>query len=314
MNDALLIVLCAQALTSAVPLLLAGAGEMVAERAGVINVGIEGLMLIGACAGFAAAALSGSPWMGITAAIGAAMALNLIFSALTVWARAEQIVAGMALNLLALGATGTAWSVLQRHGHDALPSGAGFARGWSWLGADATRWLNDLPLIGPLLFGQYALLPLVGVLFIALASLDRRTRAGVVLRALGEAPDAVASAGLNVRRWRLGALLFAGACAGLAGAYLSLMRTHGFQPEMTGGKGFLVLALVIFGRWRLRGLSAACLGFGAVEALQQHLQGRGLTAAIPWQLFALAPYACALAALVFLSRGRAGPAALGKPW
>lgn len=305
-NDLLLVAVAAQAVTAAVPLILAGLGELAAERAGVINIGIEGLMLAGCIGGFAGAVLTGSAWVGLLVAVAAGMALALLFAAATVLGRADQIVAGMAINLLAVGGSGTAWMVLQARGLGDLPQSAGFAR------APVGDLLGTLPVVGPLLFDQYVLMWVAAALTVAAWWGLRATRAGLVLTGLGEAPDACVAAGVNVRRWRVLVLVAAGVLAGLAGAYLSIMRTHGFTPLMTGGMGFVVLALVIFGRWRVGGLVAGCLGFGAIDSLQQQLQGSGLTSVVPYQVFKALPYVVALIALAMLSRGRGGPAALGR--
>lgn len=274
---------------AATPLLVAGIGELLVERSGVLNLGLEGMMLTGCITGFAVAATTGNPWLGLSAALAAGAAVAGLFALATVWARADQIVCGMALNLLAVGGSGAAWHVLQAHGLAELPASAGFS----------------LPLA--LSWASLALALLVWWML-------RATRAGLILRSLGEAPAACAAAGIDVRWWRTGTLLVGGTCAGAAGAYLSLMRTHGFVPEMTGGAGFLVLALVIFGRWNIPGLLAGCLLFGLVEALQQDLQARGLTTLVPWQLLKAAPYAVALIALTVVAKGRAGPAALARAW
>lgn len=308
------------AVTAAVPLLLAGLGELLAERSGVINIGIEGLLLAGCIAGFAAAASTGSPWAGLAASVLAGAALAAVFAIATVWWRADQIVVGMAINLLAAGAAGAAWAALQSAGHGYLPAGAGFARsGPAGIGSlpggePLLRRLADLPLVGPVLIDQYGILHVAIVLAIALRWWLRRTRGGLIVRALGDDPDACAAAGIAVRRWRTLCVIAAGACAGGAGAYLSIMRTHAFVPDMTGGKGFLVLALVIFGRWSVGGLVAGCLLFGVLESLQQALQSAGYTASAPTQAFKLLPYAGALAVLAALRGGGAGPRHLGRPW
>jgi len=305
--DGMIVIVLQSAVTAAVPLLLAGTGELIAERAGIINVGIEGLMLCGCIAAFAGGVLSGSPWIGLGAALIASMVLAALFAVATVWARTEQIVTGMAVNLLAVGVSGTAWRILQARGFDQLPASAG----WERL---HVPFLGDVPLLGPIVMDHYALWFVAVALIAVLAWLDRRTRAGLIIRALGDAPAACAAAGIDVRRWRIGALIFAGALAGAAGAYLSIMRTHGFAPDMTGGQGFLVLALVIFGRWRLRGLLLGCLLFGLLDAVQQQLQGAGFTNTVPWQWFRMLPYVAALVALAAWRRGGAGPVFLGRPW
>ncbi len=294
---------------AATPLLLAGLGELLAERAGVLNIGIEGLMLTGCIAGFSVAAISGSPWLGLLAAMCAAMLLGAGFAALTINARTDQIVAGMAVNLFAFGASGAAWRVMQQQGLTELPDSAGFARGWT--GSDT---LATLPLLGPLLFNHYGLTAATLLLAVGLWWGLRRTRFGVVLTALGEAPDAAAAAGESVRRWRWLMVLVAAACAGAAGAYLSIMRTHAFVPQMTGGTGFVVLALVMFGRWRVWWLVGGCLLFGFADSVQQSVQSLPQARQIPYQVFQMLPYLVALAALAALSRSAPGPAALGRPW
>ena len=308
-NEWLAITIAAQALTAATPLVLAGCGELVAERAGVLNIGIEGMMLTGCVTAFAVTAVSNNGWLGLLAGVAAAMAMGALFAVMVINARADQIVAGMAINLLALGVSGALWRALQAHDLTQLSQTAGFERPWI-----ESPWLADLPVVGPLLFQQYGLsLATLGLLVLTWW-MFRRTRLGVVVDALGQAPDAAAAAGESVRAWRWSAVLFAAGCAGAAGAFLSIMRTHAFVPEMTGGKGFVVLALVMFGRWRVGLMVAGCLLFGVTESVQQHLQSLPGSRAFPYQVFQVLPYIVALTALACLSRSAPGPAALGKPW
>ncbi len=285
-----------QAVIAAVPLVLAGVGELVAERAGVIDVGIEGLMLTGCITAYAVAAMTGSGVAGLAAAAGTSAALAGIFAVATIKARVDQIVAGMAINLIAFGASGTVWQVLQTR-HDGLyaqlPDSAGFQ---------------------PLLFGQYGLAYATAALAALAWWMLRGTRAGLIVRALGDAPEACAASGIGVVQWRIACVIAAGACAGAAGAYLSIMRVHAFEPGMTGGSGFLVLALVIFGRWSVPGLIGGCLFFGMLVSVQQHLQSAGQNSRFPYQLFQALPYVTALLALALLSRSAPGPARLGEPW
>jgi simple sugar transport system permease protein len=290
MSD-LILSIALQSCLAATPLVLAGLGELVAERAGVINVGIEGLMLTGCIAAFAIGVVSGSGALAVVAAVAASAGLAAIFALATVKAKVDQIVCGMAINLLAVGASGLAWQVLQGTGRDELPESAQFA---------------------PLLFGQYGIGYVAVVLAVVLWMALRWTRGGLIVRALGDAPDACAASGIGVLKWRFFCVVAAGACAGAAGSYLSIMRVHKFLPDMTGGKGFLVLALVIFGRWNVAGLVAGCLLFGALDSLQQHLQGQG--GGIPYQAYKALPYVMALVALAALSRSAPGPARLGQPW
>jgi simple sugar transport system permease protein len=298
-----------QAILSATPLLLAGFGELVGERAGVINIGIEGLMLMGAIAGYAAAVVTGSAMAAIPAAILTGMLFVAVFAVITIWCRADQIVTGAAMNILAFGASTTAWRVLQ--GYMETHSSASVAL----FEPIAIPGLARLPVIGEMLFDQYGLFYAVVILAGVLGFFLSRTRMGLIVRALGDAPAACDAAGIRVRWWRTAVVLFAGGCAGLAGAYLSTMRGHSFQVGMTGGQGFLVLALVIFGRWRLGGLVAGTVMFGAVDGFQSYLAAfPGATKAVPHQLFDMLPYAATLIALALLSRGRSGPLTLSVPW
>lgn len=286
----------AQTLAAAVPLALAGSGEVLSQRAGVLNVGIEGLMLTGCITAYGVAATTGSPWLGLVAAILAATVLAGAFAAATVWGRVDQIVAGMAINLLAVGISGTAWASLQAGGHDHLPAASAFAP------------------FGPGILHQHGLFWVACLALVLTAVVLRRSRAGIVIAAIGDAPDAAAAAGIAVRGWRTALILVAGGLAGAAGAYLSIMRTHVFVTEMTGGLGFLVLALVIFGRWTGEGLALGCLLFGLIEALQQLGQAWGWTQTIPWQAFKALPYGVALLALVVFARSAPGPRAMNQPW
>jgi ABC-type uncharacterized transport system permease subunit len=299
-----------QAVLSATPLLLAGCGELVAERAGVINIGIEGLMLMGAIAGYAVAVVTGSAMMALPAAALAGVIFVAVFAAITIWCQADQIVTGTALNILAFGASTTAWRVLQ--GYMERHSNAG---GVMLFEPVRIAGLARLPVIGEVLFNQYGLFYAVVMLMSVLGVVLGRTRVGLIVRGLGDAPAACDAAGIRVRWWRTALVLFAGACAGVAGAYLSTMRGHSFQVGMTGGQGFLVLALVIFGRWRLSGFVAGTLMFGALDGLQSYLAAfPGATRVVPHQLFDMLPYAATLVALALLTRSRAGPLKLGVPW
>jgi simple sugar transport system permease protein len=294
MSDGFLPFLLKQSALGAPPLLLAGYGELLAQRAGVINVGIEGTMLMGTIAAFGAAVVAGNAGAAIPSAILAGVLMGALFALVTVWLRADQIVAGTAMNLVAAGASTTAWYYVQRH---------------------AQNGHNVPPLFEPVWLGQY------GLFYVALAAgtvlwaVMQFTRAGLVVQALGDAPDACDAAGIRVRLWRTGLVLLAGGLAGLAGAYLSTMRGHSFQINMTDGRGFLVLALVIFGRWNLAGLVLVTFAFGAVDGLQSYLAAMPkATAAVPHQLFDMLPYVATLLALGVLTRSRGGPIYLGRPW
>lgn len=285
----------------AVPLLLAALGETLAEKAGVINVGMEGMMLAGALAGFATAYAAHSPWAGAGAAALAGAALAALFAALTVGLGADQVVAGTAINILALGLTGVFFRAQpQLNGataasfaplplpfrHPAIVS--------ALLEQNALGWL------------AWALVPLVWVLLF-------RTRWGLRLRASGERPQAADGAGVRVAHVRVVAALMGGALAGLAGAYLSLGYTVGFGENMTAGRGFIALAVVILGRWNPFGVAAAALLFGLASALQFQFQASSTR--FPYQFFLALPYLLTLLALLGRSRlGAAAPAALGEAY
>lgn len=294
----------------AVPLLLAALGETLAERSGVINVGIEGMMLGGALAAFAAAFSSHNPWAGAGAAILAGMALAALFAALAVGLGADQVVVGTAINILALGLTGVFFRALpQLNGATA----AAFApltlpflhagHGPSALGAQFLVAVFEQNALGGL---AWALVPLVWLYLY-------RTRSGLRLRATGEYPQAADGAGVRVPLVRAGGTLAGGALAGLAGAYLSLGYTVGFGENLTAGRGFIALAVVILGRWNPFGVAAAALLFGLASALQ--FQFQATSTRFPYQFFLALPYLLTLLALLGRSRLRsAPPAALGEAY
>lgn len=286
----------------AAPLLLAALGELVVERAGLIHIGIEGAMLVGAFAGFAVASATGSAPAGVSAAILAGAASGSLFAAFAVGRGADQIVVGTAVNLLALGGTALAARALWAGAPPPAPTIAPLVSGAA----------AELPWIGPVLLRQtpfvWAGLALTALVGVALA----RTRAGLRLRAVGESARAADAEGVSVGRTRIAAVVFGSALAGLAGAELSLAQSDTFSEGMTAGRGFIALAIVIFGRWRASGVLLAALFFGLATALQFRLQARG--AAIPYPVSLMLPYLVTLAVLAFASgRGRA-PGDLGRAY
>ncbi len=286
----------------AAPLLLAALGELLVERAGVVNIGIEGMMLCGAFAAFAASVVSGSPAVGVGAGVLAGCVLGGVFVVFAVVRRADQIVVGTAINLLALGATGLA---LRAMFSDAIPSAPAVGE-WRVPG------LSELPLLGPALFRQtpftYAALVLAGACAYFLA----RTRAGLRLRAVGEAARAADAEGVRVECVRGLAVLTGAGFAGLAGAVLPLAQSNTFAEGMTAGRGFIALAIVIFGRWKPSGVILAALFFGAATALQFRLQARGLD--VPYPLALMLPYVLTLVVLAFASGRARAPGDLGRAY
>ncbi|HMB69261.1 MAG TPA: ABC transporter permease [bacterium] len=292
----------------ALPILLVVVGEIVAERAGVLNIGLEGMILAGALGGFAGAWVTGSPWGGLLVGAAAGVLLAALFALLVVRWALDPIVSGVALNILALGATG----VLFR----ALTEGAGGTVFVATFPSLAVPGLAELPLLGSALFRLNALGYATVALAVATAFFLGRTSPGLILRAAGENPDAVETAGLNVARVRFLAVLFGGLTAGAAGVYLSCGYSDTFVENMSAGRGFVALAIVVFARWSPLGGAAGALLFGLATSLQVRLQGVPLLGAeIPYQFFQMLPYALTLFVLAFTSRPGAGaPAALARPW
>jgi general nucleoside transport system permease protein len=291
--------LAASTLALAAPLLLAALGELVSERAGVINIGIEGLMLIGAFAGMLGSYASGRPLVGMAAACAAAAVAGALFAFWVVRLDTNQIVAGAALNILALGVTGVAYRTIFGATGAALtvPTFAPLAIG----GTAAVL----APLRQPV--PVYVALALVPATWLALF----RTRLGLQLRAAGEAPEAAESLGIPVARLRWLAVLVAAVLAGAGGGYLSLAYSNTFAEGMSAGRGFIALAIVVFGRWQPVGVLAGALLFGAASAGQFQLQAAGI--AVSYHLVLMLPYVLTLAVLALASRAGDAPAALGQP-
>lgn len=302
MNPDLLVAILATVVTAATPLLLAATGELVAERAGVLNLGVEGMMLVGAVAGFATALATGSATSALLAAALAGAGLAALFAFLVLVVLADQVVSGLALTIFAVGLSALL--------------GAGFVgTPVERLPRLAVPGLSDLPLLGPLLFGQDALVYLAHLGVPAVAWFLAATRAGRVLRACGENPEAAHAMGCPVRLVRTLALLFGGAMAGLGGAFLSLSYTPFWIEEMTAGRGWIALALVVFAAWRPGRVLAGAYLFGGVAILQLHAQSLGLLP-IPAQFLSMLPYLATVLVLGLVAGGRqaAAPAALGRPF
>ncbi len=288
------------AIRFAVPLWLAGMGELIVERSGVVNIGIEGMMLTGALAGWMATVATGSPWIGLLAAAGAGVTLACLFAIVTLVFDADQVVAGTAINLLALGATGVGYKwCLQA--------------GWAARQAHCFKPL-DLPL-GPLAaLDQYGLCYATLALAAMIHTVLRFSRWGIELSALGDYPLAASAAGIRVNARRFACVLFGGLTAGLAGSYLSIMYTHQFNENMTAGRGFLALAMVIFGGWQPLGLILGGLFFGYVSVVQNFLEVSPLRWLPAPQILQMAPYVFTLIVLAGLMGRRRAPAALGQPF
>lgn len=289
------------------PLALAALGEMVAERAGVINIGLEGAILAGAFGALVGAG-SGGVIAGFAAGVAAGIAITALFALFTVTLRADQIITGTAINLLALGLTGTLYRTL--YGTE------GAALSIPTTGVVVVPGLAAIPVVGAALFAQPAITYVAYALVPALWWWVTCTHAALAVRAVGEEPEAARVAGIDPRRVQWMATLFGGALGGLSGATLVLAQAGTFAEGMSAGRGFIAIAIVVLGRWNPLGVAMAALLFGAASALQFYFQAKGW--ALPYQVFLALPYVLTLAALAGggpLARwfGRAAaPAALGR--
>ncbi|MBS0534464.1 MAG: ABC transporter permease [Proteobacteria bacterium] len=288
-------------IAASTPLLLAAAGELVVERSGVLNLGVEGMMIMGAACGFAGAYLSGSTFVGALCGIAAGVALAFVFAVLTLGLAVNQVAAGLALTILGTGLSGLI--------------GAGFV-GQKIVPAPHLYipWLSDIPVAGKILFAQDGFVYFSVLLVVGIWWFLYRTRGGLILRAVGDSHTSAHALGYPVLKIRLLAVLFGGGCAGLAGAFLPLAYTPFFIPGMTAGRGWIALALVVFSSWLPGRLVAGAYLFGAVTILQLHAQALGL--GIPSQLMTALPYLATVIVLVIISRARGSagsvaPASLG---
>jgi simple sugar transport system permease protein len=296
------VAIAASAVGAATPLVYAALGELVTERAGVLNLGVEGMMLIGAMTGFAVGVSSGCLWLAFLAAALAGALIALLFGVLTLSLQSNQVATGMSLTLFGVGLSAFA--------------------GRSFVGLPIARvpplhipLLSELPVLGPLLFRYDPLVYLSIALCALIAWLLKRTRAGLRLRAVGEAPAVAHSLGEPVTRIRYLAVLFGGAMSGIAGAYLSTALTPMWVEGMSAGRGWIALALVVFGTWKpWRVLGGAYL-FGTVTVLQLYAQGLGVH--VPSEFLSMLPYAATIVVLVFICRNPRTillnqPASLGR--
>jgi simple sugar transport system permease protein len=287
-------------LAASTPLLIAATGELVTERSGVLNLGVEGMMIVGAACGFAGAWLTGSVFIGALFGIAAGVLMALIFALMALGLAVNQVATGLALTILGVGLSGLI--------------GAGFVGERITPAAHLSiPGVTDIPLVGRVLFGEDGFVYVSIALVIGVWWFLYRTRAGLILRACGDNHASAHALGYPVLRIRTFAVMFGGACAGLAGAYLPLAYTPFFIPGMTAGRGWIALALVVFSSWRPGRLVVGAYLFGAVTILQLHAQGWGI--GIPSQFMSALPYLATVIVLVLLSRARSGgstaPAALG---
>ncbi|MFK4821006.1 ABC transporter permease [Ochrobactrum quorumnocens] len=288
--------------TAATPLLIAAIGELVVERAGVLNLGVEGMMLMGAVSGFAAAQYTGSAWLGMLAAIFVGSLFSGIFAFLTLTLVTNQVATGLALTILGIGA-----SAMLGESFVGMPGVR--------LNAISFPYLSDIPYVGRFLFGQDPIFYISILLVVGVTWFLFRTRAGLQLRAIGDSHGSAHSLGVHVVRTRYLAVLFGGACAGLAGAQLSLVYVPQWVENMSAGRGWIALALVVFASWRPWRVLIGAYLFGAVTIGQLHAQALGF--GLPSQFLSALPYIATIVVLVIISRNRRltmmnTPASLGK--
>lgn len=296
------VILVATLMIAATPILLAAIGELVVEKAGVLNLGVEGMMITGAICGFIIAVETSSPLLGFIAAALGGAALSMLFGLLTQFLLSNQVATGLALTLFGLGLSAL--------------------MGQSYVGIKAPSTpkldlgpLSDLPIVGPILFNHDLVVYLSIAIIAAVWFVLRYTRAGLILRAVGESHDAAHALGYKVIRIRLMAIAFGGACAGLGGAYLSLVRVPQWTEGMTAGAGWIALAIVVFASWKPWRVMIGAYLFGGITVLQLNLQAAG--AKIPVEILSMSPYVITILVLVIISSDRRraamnAPADLGK--
>ena len=304
MNDGMVLLTLLTVITAATPLVYAAIGELVVERSGVLNLGVEGMMLVGAVAGFATTHASGSAILGAFAGWAAGVALASVFAVLTLTLQSSQVATGLALTIFGVGLSALIGQSLVGVSLGGLPDVAipGF---------------SSIPFLGPLLFEHDLLVYGSFALVVGVAFFLERTRAGLVLRACGDSHDAAHALGYPVLGVRYLATLFGGGCAGLGGAYLSMAYTPMWAENMSAGRGWIALALVVFAVWQPGRLLLGAYLFGGIGVLQLHGQALGLT--VPSQLMSMLPYLATILVLVLISRDasrirRNAPASIGKPF
>jgi simple sugar transport system permease protein len=299
-----LIPILVAAIAAGTPLVLAALGELITEKSGVLNLGVEGMMLVGAIAAFATASHTGNLWVGAFAGMAAGAAMSLIFGVLTLTLMANQVASGLALTLFGLGLSaylGKPYESVSLIGEPAL----------------AIPFLSQIPVLGPVLFKHHLLVYVSWGVFAGVSWFLYKSRAGLVLRSIGESPESAHAIGYPVTTIRYLATLFGGAMAGLGGAYLAEFYTPMWVEGMTAGRGWIALALVVFATWRPARVMIGAYLFGGVTIAQFFAQGAGV--AIPSQFLSSLPYLATIVVLIFISRNVAtirlnAPVSLGRSY
>ncbi|TDR33109.1 ABC transporter permease [Hydromonas duriensis] len=320
MNDLIVTIanVMGSGLRQAVPMILVAMGGLIAERSGTVDIGLEGKLLMSAFAGAATASLTGSLPLAVLAAVLVSVVFSLLHGFATISQKGDHVVSGLAINVLASGLTlvlGQAW--FQKGGQTPLLPDELRFKPIVWPGVEVVR---DVPVIGPvyekIISGHHVFTYIAIASVFLTAFLLYRTRMGLRIRAVGEEPNAVDTAGLSVVRLRYLALVYTGIMCGLAGVALSMAQNGGFVREMSAGMGFMALAAVIFGKWRPWPAFAACLLFGLLGALSDRLQGVPLfgVSEIPSQVFSAMPYVLTIVLLASFVGKAVAPKAIGRPY
>ena len=303
MMDSLPLLLAAT-LNSGTVLAFAALGLLINERAGIVNLGAEGMMLVAAVAGFATVVHTGNDWLGLGAGALAGAAMAAAFGVLVIWLNTNQYATGLALSLFGVGFSAF---IGIRYTQEKLGERPNFQ----------IPGLADVPFLGPALFRQHPMVYVAIALTVAIAWFLYRSRSGLVLRAVGESPESAHALGYPVRRIRFAAVLFGGALCGISGAYVSTVYTPLWVEGMIAGKGWIALALTTFATWRPARVLLGAYLFGGVTMLQFHLQGEGVQ--VPSQFLTMLPYLATILVLVLISRNASFirinmPASIGKPF
>ncbi|GAA4133963.1 ABC transporter permease [Aminobacter aganoensis] len=311
MNIDFLIPLLSMAFVLSIPVGLAAVGECICQRTGLLNLGVEGMMLMGALTAFLGAFYFDSSWIGVLTGVAGGVSLGILMGVLCISIKAEQVVSGIVVVLLSLGLTSYLYGSLFHVG-TTPPRIEGLALLHIPL-------LSNIPVIGPILFQQTSLVYASLALIVLLSWMLERTSLGLALQAVGEKPEAGDAAGLSVDGLRWFGILISSAMAGLGGAVLIIAQLHLFADHITAGRGWIAIALVIFGRWKPLWVFAGALLFGVVDAIQLKIQvvAGGIDSAIPFELFQALPYVITMAVLVLSAmraRRNAQPSALGIPF
>lgn len=288
----------------ATPILLVALAELYSERAGLVNIGLDGIMTFGALSGFMVCFLTNSPLLGIMAGACGGILINMIYAYCTVTLCAEQIVYGMAINIFAPAIASFIYRIY-------FGVSSTLAQG-ALMNTVAIPGLKDIPFFGKLLFDQMPMVYFAYAMVVFTSVFFNKTKAGLSYKAVGEYPKAAETLGINVIAQKYIACIICGALAGAGGAYLTTCYVNTYSDGVVAGRGFIALAAVIFGRWSAAGVMLACLFFGFCDALQLRLQIGNPS--IPYQLFQMIPYICTLIVLAVMGFKKAGPKSTGKPY